>query len=119
MQRFNAFIRGHCDTPGEEPKYMQLLQETRARGEQSFNVDGGHIHAFDPTLYNWTVSFPVETVPIFDYQLALIIAEMEGVDDPEALGYHAVPDLQPARQPRSSGTSTQPTSTTWWPSRGW
>ena len=85
MSRFNAFIRGFCDAPGEEPKYMRLLAETRARGEVSFNVDGGHLAAFDPTLYQWTVSFPVETVPIYDYQLALITCEAEGVGDPDAL----------------------------------
>lgn len=85
MSRFNAFIRGFTETAGEEPKYLRLLAETRARGEVSFNIDGGHIYAFDPTLYQWTISFPVETVPIYDYQLALITCEMEGVTDPDSL----------------------------------
>lgn len=85
MSRFNAFIRGFTENPGEEPKYLLLLEEARARGEVSFNVDGGHLHAFDPTLYQWTVSFPVETVPIYDYQLAMITCELEGVIDPDSL----------------------------------
>ena len=85
MARFNAFIRGFSERVGEEPKYMQLLQESRSRGEVSFNVDGNHLHSFDPTLYQWTISFPVETVPIYDYQLALITCEVEGVQDPDAL----------------------------------
>jgi DNA replication licensing factor MCM4 len=85
MSRFNAFIRGFTEHPGDEPKYMRLLAEARARGEVSFNVDAAHLSAFDPTLYNWTVSFPVETVPIYDYQLALIACELEGVGDPDAL----------------------------------
>jgi len=85
MSRFNAFLRGFTENPGEEPKYLRLLQETRARGEVSFNIDGGHIHAFDPTLYSWTVSFPVETVPIYDYQLAMVTCDLEGVHDPDSL----------------------------------
>jgi DNA replication licensing factor MCM4 len=85
MSRFNAFIRGFNERAGDEPKYMQLLAETRARGEVSFNVDASHLHSFDPTLYQWTVSFPVETVPIYDYQLALIACELEGVPDPDSL----------------------------------
>ena len=85
MSRFNAFIRGYNERAGDEPKYMQLLAETRARGEVSFNVDASHLHSFDPTLYQWTVSFPVETVPIYDYQLALIACELEGVADPDSL----------------------------------
>lgn len=85
MSRFNAFIRGFNERAGDEPKYMQLLAETRARGEVSFNVDASHLHSFDPTLYQWTVSFPVETVPIYDYQLALIACELEGVADPDSL----------------------------------
>lgn len=85
MSRFNAFIRGYTDPGADEPKYMQLLTETRARGEVSFNVDGAHLASFDPTLYQWTVSFPVETVPIYDYQLALITCELEGVTDPDSL----------------------------------
>lgn len=85
MSRFNAFIRGFSVLPGEEPKYMRLLAETRARGEVSFNIDGTHLASFDPTLYQWTISFPVETVPIYDYQLALITCELEGITDPDAL----------------------------------
>lgn len=85
VTRFNAFIRGFNEHTGEEPKYMRLLAETRGRGEVSFNIDARHIHSFDPTLYQWTVAFPVETVPIFDYQLAVITCEMEGVSDPDAL----------------------------------
>lgn len=85
MSRFNAFIRGFSVLAGEEPKYMRLLAETRARGEVSFNIDGTHLASFDPTLYQWTISFPVETVPIYDYQLALITCELEGITDPDAL----------------------------------
>ena len=85
VTRFNAFIRGFNEQTGDEPKYMRLLSETRSRGEVSFNIDARHIHSFDPTLYQWTIAFPVETVPIFDYQLAMITCEMEGVTDPDAL----------------------------------
>ena len=85
MSRFNAFIRGFNEQPGDEPKYMRLLAETRARGELSFNVDAGHLNSFDSTLYQWTVAFPVETVPIYDYQLAIIACELEGVADPDSL----------------------------------
>lgn len=85
MARFNAFIRGFTENTNDEPKYMRLLEESRSRGEVSFNVDGAHIYSFDPTLYQWTISFPVETVPIYDYQLALITCEVEGVQDPDAL----------------------------------
>ena len=85
MSRFNAFVRGFEEEETGEQKYMKLLVESRRRGEASFNVDGQHIFNFDPTLYQWTMAFPVETVPIFDYQLALITCELEGVIDPESL----------------------------------
>lgn len=85
MSRFNAFVRGFEEQETGEQKYMKLLVESRRRGEASFNVDGQHIYNFDPTLYQWTMAFPVETVPIFDYQLALITCELEGVIDPESL----------------------------------
>jgi DNA replication licensing factor MCM4 len=85
MSRFNAFVRGFEEEETGEQKYMKLLVESRRRGEASFNVDGQHIYNFDPTLYQWTLAFPVETVPIFDYQLALITCELEGVIDPESL----------------------------------
>jgi hypothetical protein len=35
--------------------------QTRARGEISFNIDGGHMYQFDRTLYNWAVTYPAET----------------------------------------------------------
>ena len=85
MSRFNAFIRGFEEEDTGEQKYMKLLLESRRRGEVSYNIDGHHIFSFDPTLYQWTLAFPVETVPIFDYQLALITCEVEGVMDPESL----------------------------------
>eukprot|EP00887_Chlorella_sp_A99_P000983 scaffold5.g983.t1 len=77
--RFSAFIRTFREQPGDpEPKYLRLLQETRERGEVSFNIDGRHMHAFDRVLYNWAVTYPAETVPIFDGQLSAIAGELEG-----------------------------------------
>lgn len=38
---------------------------------------------FDRTLYGWAVTYPAETVPIFDGQLAAIAAEAEGLDPEE------------------------------------
>lgn len=35
--------------------------QVRARGEVSFNIDGHHMYTFDRTLYNWAVSYPIET----------------------------------------------------------
>ncbi|KAI3438606.1 hypothetical protein D9Q98_001029 [Chlorella vulgaris] len=82
--RFNAFIRTFKEHGTDDDyKYMQLLQETRARNEISFNIDGGHMYEFDRTLYNWAVTYPAETVPIFDGQLAAIAAELEGRDPEE------------------------------------
>ena len=85
MSRFNAFIKGFEEEDTGEQKYMKLLIESRRRGEVSYNIDAQHIFSFDPTLYQWTMAFPVETVPIFDYQLALITCEVEGAIDPESL----------------------------------
>ncbi|PSC67965.1 DNA replication licensing factor MCM4 [Micractinium conductrix] len=82
--RFNAFVRTFKEAgTDDEPKYMRLLQETRARAEVSFNIDGQHMYEFDRTLYNWAVTYPAETVPIFDGQLAAISAELEGCDPEE------------------------------------
>lgn len=84
QNRFNAFIRTFRESEDElEPKYVQLLTETRARGEISFNIDGRHLHGFDRTLYNWAITYPAETVPIFDGQLSAIAAEREGCDPEE------------------------------------
>lgn len=85
MSRFNAFMRGFEEEDTGEQKYMKLLVDSRRRGDSSFNIDGHHIFSFDPTLYQWTVAFPVETVPIFDYQLALMTCELEGVVDPDSV----------------------------------
>lgn len=57
-----------------------LRLQTHARGEVSFNIDGAHIYAFDRAMYGWAVTYPAETVPIFDGQLAAIMAELEGAD---------------------------------------
>ncbi|KAL4445821.1 hypothetical protein ABPG77_009020 [Micractinium sp. CCAP 211/92] len=82
--RFNAFIRTFKEHATDDGyKYMMLLEETRARGEMSFNIDGHHMYEFDRTLYNWAVTYPAETVPIFDGQLSAIAAEMEGKDPEE------------------------------------
>lgn len=84
--RFNAFVRTFKENGAdEEAKYMQLLQEVRARGEVSFNIDGHHMYTFDRTLYNWAVSYPIETVPIFDGQLSAIAAELENKDPEEIM----------------------------------
>jgi DNA replication licensing factor MCM4 len=85
MSRFNAFVKGFEEEDTGEQKYMKLLIESRRRGDVSYNIDARHIFSFDPTLYQWTLAFPVETVPIFDYQLALITCEVEGAIDPESL----------------------------------
>lgn len=61
--------------PLRRPAPLQM----RARGEASFNIDGRHLEAFDSTLYSWVVTYPSETVPIFDGQLSAIAAELEGV----------------------------------------
>lgn len=82
--RFNAFIHTFKELGTDEDyKYMQLLQETRARGEVSFNIDGNHMYEFDRTLYTWAITYPAETVPIFDGQLSAIAAELEGRDPEE------------------------------------
>lgn len=82
--RFNAFIRTYKEHGAEDVyKYMRLLRETRDRGEVSFNIDGAHMYEFDKTLYNWAVTYPAETVPIFDGQLSAIAAELEGRDPEE------------------------------------
>jgi DNA replicative helicase MCM subunit Mcm2 (Cdc46/Mcm family) len=82
--RFNAFIRTFKENAADaDYKYMQLLQEMRSRGEVSFNIDGHHMHDFDRTLYGWAITYPAETVPIFDGQLSAIAAELEGCDPEE------------------------------------
>ena len=40
---------------------LTATAQTRARGEISFNIDGGHVYQFDRTLYNWAVTYPAET----------------------------------------------------------
>jgi DNA replication licensing factor MCM4 len=98
QSRFNAFIRTFRESSDEiEPKYMQLLTETRARGEEYFNIDGQHIYDFDRTLYNWAVTYPAETVPIFDGQLAAIAAANEGCDPEECPIQSRIYNLQETR----------------------
>jgi DNA replication licensing factor MCM4 len=89
QSRFNAFVRTFRERPTDpEPKYLCLLAETRARGEVSVNIDGAHLAAFDRTLYSWVISYPAETIPIFDGQLSAIAAEAEGAD-PESCEFQS------------------------------
>ncbi|KAL6782888.1 MCM4 [Auxenochlorella protothecoides x Auxenochlorella symbiontica] len=83
QSRFTSFIKTFRLPEEFDPKYLQLLQETRERGEVSFNIDGHHMHDFDRTLYMWAITYPAETVPIFDGQLSAIAAELEGTDPEE------------------------------------
>ena len=49
--------------------------QTRARGEISFNIDGGHMYQFDRTLYNWAVTYPAETGACGEHAWSLHICQ--------------------------------------------
>jgi hypothetical protein len=49
-------------TPNRNPALPLLpAPQTFARGEVSFNIDGAHLYAADPALYNWAITYPAET----------------------------------------------------------
>lgn len=50
-----------CSAQLTHPPCVPCPSQVRARGEVSFNIDGHHMYTFDRTLYNWAVSYPIET----------------------------------------------------------
>eukprot|EP00965_Chrysotila_dentata_P067733 2241315-Pleurochrysis_carterae.AAC.1 len=76
IYEFFKHFRLSESSAGDEPFYLDYLEQLIAAQEDFVNLDFKHLQSFDEGLYKQVVSYPSEVVPMVDMVLGKLIEEL-------------------------------------------